>query len=174
MVVRPLRETEARDGFRSDDPELDRFFHRYAGQNQFRHHLGTTYVALDDDVIVGYATVASCSIEVKDLPAKTARRRPPYPLPALRLARLAVSAAHQRRGIGSELMRAVFLIALEQSRRSGCAFVVVDAKEAAVPFYARFGFEVQPVLAGALDTRPLPRTMFLEIGAIPAAPTAAE
>lgn len=125
-------------------------------------------VALEDDVIVGYATVASCSIEVKGLPVNAAKKLPAYPLPALRLVRMAAAETHQRRGIGSELMRAVFLIAQEQSRRTGCAFVVVDAKEAAVPFYARFGFEAHPVIAGELDTRPSPQAMFLEIGAIPA------
>jgi len=30
-----------RSAFRSESIELDRFFHRYTGQNQFRHHIGT-------------------------------------------------------------------------------------------------------------------------------------
>ena len=40
---------------------LDRFFARYAGQNQFRHHIGATYVALESETILGFATV-SCGI----------------------------------------------------------------------------------------------------------------
>ena len=49
IEVRPLRETDNRATFRSGDPDLDHFFARYAGQNQFRHHTGTTYVAVEAD-----------------------------------------------------------------------------------------------------------------------------
>jgi hypothetical protein len=44
--------------FRSGDVDLDRFLERYAGQNQFRHHVGTTYVAVETGRIIGYVTVA--------------------------------------------------------------------------------------------------------------------
>lgn len=43
--VRRLEPDDDRSGFRSGNVELDRFFLRYAGQNQFRHHIGTTYIA---------------------------------------------------------------------------------------------------------------------------------
>ncbi|MES9879568.1 MAG: hypothetical protein ABW185_01650 [Sedimenticola sp.] len=44
--IRRLESNGDRSGFRSGNIELDRFFQRYAGQNQFRHHIGTTYVAI--------------------------------------------------------------------------------------------------------------------------------
>ena len=56
--VRLLRPTDDRSRFRSGNADLDRFFARYAGQNQFRHHVGVTYVAVRDDDILGFATVA--------------------------------------------------------------------------------------------------------------------
>ena len=37
-----------RTSFRSGDADLDRFFHQFARQHQFRHHLGVTYVAVED------------------------------------------------------------------------------------------------------------------------------
>ena len=40
-------QTDDRTRFRSGDADLDRFFQAYAGQNQFRHHIGTTYVAVE-------------------------------------------------------------------------------------------------------------------------------
>lgn len=168
IEVRRLRASDDRTGFESGSADLDRFFTRYAGQNQFRLHIGTTYVAVDDsDTILGYVTVASCSIEAADLPKKQAKRFPAYPMPALRLARMAVVKEHQCSGVGVLLMRAVFVIARDQARRSGCAFVVVDAKPGVESYYARFGFEMLPVRAGELDARPTPAPMFLEIGAIP-------
>lgn len=137
------------------------------GQNKFKHYVGTTYVAVDDGVIVGFATVAACSIEVAEVPRRLARRLPTYPIPALRLARMAVAADRQRGGIGTLLMKAVFLIARDQARRAGCAFVVVDAKHGAEAFYERYGLEAIPIEAGELEAKPTPTPMFLELGAIP-------
>lgn len=168
ITVRQLRELDDRSVFRSGHEDLDRFFQRFAGQNQFRLHIGTTYVALDDaGVIVGFVTVASCSVEMKDLPKKLAKKLPTYPIPALRLARMAVADGQQRQGVGSMLMKAVFLLARDQARKTGCAFVVVDAKKGAETYYERWGFEPIPVLAGAIDARPSPLSMFLELGALP-------
>ena len=65
------------------------------------------------------------------------------------------------------LMKAVFLLARDQARKTGCAFVVVDAKKGAEAYYERWGFEALSVLAGELDARPAPVPMFLELGAIP-------
>lgn len=168
LLVRLLRESDDRTKFRSGHEDLDRFFFRYAGQNQFRLHIGTTYVAVDESgTVTGFVTVASCSIEVRDVPKKLAKRFPSYPIPALRLARMAVAEGLQRSGVGSLLMRAVFVIARDQARKSGCAFVVVDAKPGAEAYYERWGFEPLPVEAGEVDARPIPKPMFLELGAIP-------
>ena len=42
MEIRALRNTDDRTTFRSGDADLDRFLAKYAGQNQFRHHIGVT------------------------------------------------------------------------------------------------------------------------------------
>src|SRR6266511_878312 len=101
MEIRVLRESDERARFRSGDADLDRFLVKYAGQNQFRHHIGTTYVAVEAGHILGYATVAAGNMEGDALPATARRTVPRYPLPVLRLARLAVDAAVQNRGVGS-------------------------------------------------------------------------
>ncbi|MBI4701116.1 MAG: GNAT family N-acetyltransferase [Deltaproteobacteria bacterium] len=127
MEIRPLRETDDRGGLRSGDPELDRFFAKFAGQNQFRHHLGTTYVAVEDNRICGFATVAPGNVEAEALPATLRRRLPRYPLPVLRLARLAVDGAAQGGGVGNALLRHVFLLALKMSEEYGCVGVLALA-----------------------------------------------
>ena len=90
MEIRALRESDNRSVFNSGDLDLDRFFQKYAGQNQFRHHIGATYVAVEGDRVAGYATIAPGHIEIENLPAARRKRLPQYPLPILRLARLAV------------------------------------------------------------------------------------
>ena len=63
--VRRLDRGDGRTDFRSGNVDLDRFFVSYAGQNQFRHHIGTTYVAVDrTGFIAGFATVTTLSIVI--------------------------------------------------------------------------------------------------------------
>jgi len=163
MEIRQLRESDDRSTFRSGDIELDRFFARYAGQNQFRHHLGVTYVAVEGSGIRGYATVAPGNVEGEHLPAVIRRRVPRYPIPVLRLARLAVAESARSAGLGSALLRHVFIMALKMSGDFGCAGVVVDVKPAALEFYKRFGFSPLEVTAGRLETRPESTAMFLPL-----------
>lgn len=168
IAVHQLRESDDRSKFRSGHVDLDLFFSRYAGQNQFKLNIGTTHIAVDDSgAIVGFVTVASCSIEVVNVPKKLAKRLPSYPIPALRLARMAVAEALQRAGVGALLMKTVFFLAHQQARSTGCAFVVVDAKPGAETYYLRWGFEALSIEAGELASKPTPTAMFLELGAIP-------
>ncbi|WP_145354370.1 GNAT family N-acetyltransferase [Roseimaritima multifibrata] len=167
IKVRPLRPDDRRDEFTSGDIDLDRFFQKFAGQNQFRLHIGTTYVAVNAECIVGFVTVSATSIVITDLPKGLRNRLPKYPLPALRLARLAVARNEQGRGIGKLLLRATFDLAREMAKRTGCIGVVVDAKPDAIQFYKRYGFESLEVISGKLGDRPAPQPMFLPLGSIP-------
>jgi GNAT superfamily N-acetyltransferase len=167
IEVRLLRPSDDRSSFQSGNTDLDRFFHQFAGQNQFRHHIGATYVAIDEGEIAGFATVAAAQIEIDDLPKKRKKKLPRYPLPVLRLARLAVAISAQGRGVGRFLLLAVFQIAHEVANSVGCIGVVVDAKPEAVRFYERYGFEPLDVVEGGLNSRPEPLPMFLPLSSIP-------
>ena len=165
MEIRALRASDDRSYFRSGDSDLDRFFEKYAAQNQFRHHIGTTYVAVEDRIL-GYVTVAAGHIEIEALPAAARKRLPRYPLPILRLARLAVDQSAQGRGRGHELLRFVLRLAVQMSDELGCLGVVVDAKPGAVDFYRSFGFVVLDVREGQSPGRPQTTAMFLGLSDI--------
>lgn len=166
--VRRLRPEDDRSGFRSGNLELDRFFLQYAGQNQFRHHIGTTYVAVEGTGrILGFATVTVSEVRAKRLPAAVGKRLPRYPLPVLRLARLAVDARARGQGVGALLLATVLALARDLADNVGCFGVLVDAKAEAVAFYERLGFLALEAEAGQLGDRPEPTQMFLEVAAIP-------
>ena len=167
--VRRLEHRDDRSGFRSGNIDLDRFFQRYAGQNQFRHHVGTTYVAVQGDHISGFVTVSSGEMVAEKLAKRLRKRLPAYPLPILRLARLAVDERFQGHGIGKLLLRAILELALEMRDRVGCIGIVVDAKPDAVDFYSTLGFTPVELISGSLGDRPEPIAMFLPIGQIAAA-----
>jgi len=167
--IRPLERGDDRAGFSCGEPALDRFFQHFAGQNQFELHLAVTYVAVTEARILGFATVAASSIERKQVPPSSVRRRlPSYPLPALRLARLGVDTSAQGLGVGRALLCHVLVLALDQRDRLGCVGVVTDAKPDAIGFYERYGFTpLEGVREGALHGAPTP--MFLAMSAIAAA-----
>ena len=164
--IRPLAKDDDRGGFSCGQPDLDRFFEHYAGQNQFKLHLAVTYVAVVEARIVGFATVAASSVERASVPSDRLRKRlPAYPIPVLRLARLGVDLRAQGLGIGKALLRQVLALAVEQRDRLGCVGIVTDSKPDAVSFYEGLGFvAIEGVREGLLHGEPLP--MFLAIDTI--------
>jgi len=169
MEIRALSQSDDRSAFHSGDPDLDRFLRKYAGQNQFRHHIGTTYVAVEGSRVAGYATVAPGHIEIDDLPPALRKTLPRYPLPILRLARLAVDKSFRGQGLGRQLLRFVLDLALQMAGDFGCLGVVVDAKPGAVSFYRQFGFSPLEVVEGHSLARPPATAMFLPLRHIEAA-----
>lgn len=167
VEIRALRPGDDRQTFRSGDEALDLFFHRFAGQNQFRHHVGVSYVALEAGQILGFVTVSPATLDTEALPS--GRRMPPYPLPVLRIARLAVDARARGRGLGRALLRYALELAERMRDELGCVGVLVDAKPDAVGFYADFGFTPVTALEGAARTIPAATPLYLPLGAIPGA-----
>ncbi len=168
ILIRHLRPSDDRSAFTCGNPDLDRYFQSYAGQNQFRHFIGVTYVAVDaEDHVYGFVSVATTSIMAADLGEATAKRLPGHPLPALRLTRLGVSGHAQGMGIGGELVNLVLDLALQQAKTAGCVGVVIDAKPDAVAFYTGLGFVSLAVIQGELGDRPAKTPLFLSLHEIP-------
>ncbi len=165
VEIRSLQRSDNRQEFHSGDEALDVYFHRYAGQNQFRHHLGVTYVAVEEERILGFVTVSPGSLDAEELPS--GRRPPPYPVPILRVARLAVDESARGTGLGRALLRFSIELAEQMMEEFGCVGLLVDAKSDAVAFYQRYGFVALQVVAGAALLRPEPTPMFLALGSVP-------
>ena len=136
--IRKLEATDDVSGFRSGNDDLDRYLHRYAQINQLQLGIGVTYLAVEAGDIAGYATVAAAEGRAVDFDSLRSRKLPRYPLPLLRLARLAVALAWQRKGVGNQLLRHVLGLALRMDGDLGCVGVVVDAKPAAAKYYRQF------------------------------------
>ena len=114
-------------------------------------------------------TVAPGHIEIEDLPVAQRKKLPRYPLPILRLARLAVDVSVRGQGLGKQLLRFVLRLALRMAEEFGCIGVVVDAKPGAVTFYRQFGFLALEAVEGQSPARPPATAMFLPVKEIAAA-----
>jgi GNAT superfamily N-acetyltransferase len=130
-----------RAGFECGDGPLNDFLIRLAGQQQ-RRGLSKTYVALADSgsELAGFITLSVGQVATQALPP--ALKLPRYPIPVMRISRLAVAAHRQGQGIGQELLAFALRLTLGFSTQVGIYAVIVEAKHVkAADFYRRLGFQ---------------------------------
>jgi GNAT superfamily N-acetyltransferase len=138
--IEPLAAHHIRENFNCGETALDDFLCHLAGQQQ-RRGFGKTYVALADDeiTVAGFITVSAGQLATDSLPPTM--KLPRYPVPVLRIGRLAVDTRFQGQGLGKALLKSALGLALELSEHIGLYAVVVEAKhEKAKTFYERLGF----------------------------------
>jgi predicted N-acetyltransferase YhbS len=92
-----------RKRFDCGEPALNEYLRRFAEQHA-RSNLSRSFVAAQENRVLGYYSLAAGSIQRSNLPAELQGRYPNFPLPVVRLARLAVSLDAQGRGIGQDLL----------------------------------------------------------------------
>lgn len=144
-VPEPLGAHHGLDGFDCGKPALSEWLRRHARQAQASGS-AKTFVVADDDRVAGYFSLTVGQIDVLDAPERIRKGMGLYPLPVVMLARLAVSARDQGRGIGLGLLRdairRTFLIAEQAGIR---AMLTHPLDEQAARFYSRFGFIASPL-----------------------------
>jgi GNAT superfamily N-acetyltransferase len=137
--IEPLAKQD-RTTFASGSDDLDRYLPEQASQD-VRRRVASCFVAVADDQIAGFYTIAATSLVLDLIPSDRARRLPRYPtIPAVLLGRLAVATAHQGKRLGGALVADALLRA---TRADIMAYaMIVDAKdESAARFYEHLGFE---------------------------------
>lgn len=119
---------------------LNEFLSRYALKNDLLG-IGRSFVAFDENEgIVGYFTLATAQVVFEDIPDEYRGKLPKYPVPALRIARLAVSKGLQGKGIGRWMLTQAFIKIIHVAEITGLYFIIVDAKENSKRFYEQYGF----------------------------------
>jgi GNAT superfamily N-acetyltransferase len=164
VLIRRLEEQDEVESFDCGDEALNNYLRRHAWANQQQSSIGVTYVATDDAAprtAIGYFTLATASVTPDKLPKKYVRGLPPYDLPLILLARLAVDRRFSGKGLGHALISEAFKIAPRVADDVGCRCIVTDAYRDRVDWYARYGFIA---IEGAAESGP--QRMFLDIRTI--------
>jgi GNAT superfamily N-acetyltransferase len=145
LQPRPLRKDDAVAGFDCGADELNRFIERYAYQSQ-QSQSARTYISFTEDGrLAGYYSLAFGSVEYDSVPERIRKGLARHEVPAMVLARLAVSKEFQGRGLGKQLLRDALLRTIQAADIAGLRAVIVHAKdEAAKQFYEQFRFEPFP------------------------------
>lgn len=161
VIIRRLEELDQVEGFDCGDDPLNHYLKRHAWANQQKSSIGVTYVAVDEGAprtVLGYFTLATASVPRDAFPKKYVRGLPPYDLPLILLARLAVDRRFSGKGLGHALVSEAFKVALRVADDVGCRCIITDAYQDRTDWYARYGFVP---LEGAAESGP--QRMFLDI-----------
>ena len=131
--------------FDCGNEQLNVYLKKYALQNQ-KKNISNTFVAQNGDKVIGYYTLTFGSVLKEDLPEKTSKNLPSYPVPVIILARLAVDKTERGNGLGRGLLKNAVLRTLQASEIAGLKAIMVKAKdEEAKAFYEKFDFQVSPI-----------------------------
>ena len=151
-ITLPDGKLHDRSGFSCGIAALDDYLHQRAGQHQ-RDGIATTHVLTDNTQparILGFCALSAAQLHLSELQQADLKRLPAYPVPAMRMGRLAVSASEQGKGYGQLLLGHVVNLALSVRQTMGVRVLIVDAKDAqAAAFYERYGF--RPTTSKALS-----------------------
>lgn len=120
--------------FSSGNDDLDKYLREYALKND-RNGYGKTFLLYDNDELIGFFTICSASIKFENL------NLPKYPIPAVRIPRLAIRKDKQGQGYGRELLKQALIRVLCILQKVGVRLVIVDAKETSASFYEHYGFQ---------------------------------
>jgi GNAT superfamily N-acetyltransferase len=133
LIIEPLA-GHNRESFDSGNQILDDWLKRYSSQNE-RRGFSRTYVALIDNVVAGYVSLATGDMDRDDVPDNIAKGAP-RDVPVVVIGRLAVDRGAQGRGLGGKLLAFALQRSLDVAEKVGVRAVVINAiSERARDFY---------------------------------------
>lgn len=143
IKIVPISKRIERKDFNCGIDELDQYLRQFAIPND-KKNIGKTFVAALEskpDKPIGYYTVSMAQILFTDLPDSIKKGLPKYPVPAMRIGKLAVDSHFKGMRIGSFLLKDALLRAVNISSEVALNCVIVDAlNEVAKSFYLKYGF----------------------------------
>jgi GNAT superfamily N-acetyltransferase len=131
-------------GFSCGEPSLDAWLAEQAGPADARRTARTWVWADQDGAVVGYYALAAHKVARDEVPSKVGRGGP-VEIPAVLLARLALSESLRGQGLGAVLVADALQRVVDATQTVAARLVVVDAlHERVARFYEALGFRRIP------------------------------
>lgn len=117
----------------SHNEDIDNFLKHEALFEQ-NLHLNTTHLLIYENELLGFVSLCNDCIPL-EVDEKESYGFTYRTIPAIKIARLAVSSKYQRKGIASKLIDYVLYLALKMRNVSGLAFITLDCYAHRLSFY---------------------------------------
>jgi GNAT superfamily N-acetyltransferase len=134
-----LNDTENVKNFCCTDEQLNDFFQNDA-LSDHRNLYSITHLVKQQDQIIGFFTLITDTIDIKNVDGSAFSDYQYSKLPAIKIARLATHKDYEGRGIGKYMIASIFEIVSSLTRDVGCSVITVDAKQNAIGFYKKYAF----------------------------------
>jgi len=148
-----------RAGFDCGVDALNRYLKTLAGQHRAKG-IATSFVLIDANqptTILGFYSLSAAALAFDRLSEADRKGLPAYPIPAVRIGRLATSTSSRGQGLGELLLQNAIKRILLARTTLGVYAIVAEAKDAAAEsFYSKYGFRL-------CDTET--RQLYLPLGA---------
>ena len=148
-----------RAGFDCGSEPLNRYLKTLATQHRAKG-IATTFVLIgsaEPSGILGYYALSAAALSFESLADADRKGQPAYPIPAVRIGRLAAATSVRSKGFGELLLQNAIKRILQSRDTLGVNAVIVEAKGAAAEgFYRRYGFRI---------CDPQSRQLYLPLGA---------
>ena len=126
-------------GFDCDVESVNTYLHNNMARD-FKSSTAKPHLAVVDDEVIGYFTLASHAIEKIELKGALKSSCPYRSVSSIIIGKLAVDKFYQGNGLGMWLLGQAIKIAWESSRDVGTKLVVLNAREGTEAFYQQAGF----------------------------------
>ena len=127
--------------------DMENFLRNEAYDDQEKG-LSRTYLFVEDGKLIAYLSLCNDAIRL-EFEERDDMELPYTTIPAVKVARLAVSVDYQGKGIGKEALQFAIYVAQMVRDYSGVVFLTLDCYEHRVSYYEKFGFQrnlFQPVV----------------------------
>jgi predicted GNAT family N-acyltransferase len=142
-----------RTGFDCGVEALNRYLKNLAAQHRTKG-IATTFVVVDSvrpTKILGYYSLSAATLLFDQLTDVDRKGLPTYPIPAVRIGRLAAAVSARGQGLGELLLQNAIKRVLLSRSTLGVYALVVEAKDASAEgFYRKYGFRLCDVEARQL------------------------
>ncbi len=143
-VIQKLERSHIVEPFDCGYEDLNRYISRFALNNQSAGS-AQTYVAVADNAVVGYYSLAVGAVAHSQAPPRIAKGLARHPVPVMLLARLAVDGEVKGRGLGAALLHDALARTVQAADIASIRAVIVHAKDdVARRFYEHFDFNPSP------------------------------
>lgn len=143
-VIQKLERSHSVEPFDCGYEDLNRYIGRFALNNQAAGS-AQTYVAVVDNQVVGYYSLAVGAVAHSEAPTRMVKGLARHPIPVMLLARLAVANEAKGKGLGAALLHDALARTLQAADIAGIRAVIVHAKDdKARRFYEHFDFDPSP------------------------------
>jgi GNAT superfamily N-acetyltransferase len=143
-TIQKLDRSHIVEAFDCGYEDLNRYISRFALNNQSAGS-AQTYVAIADEKVVGYYSLAVGAAAHSQAPTRMVKGLARHPVPVMLLARLAVDNEVKGRGLGAALLQDALARTLQAADIAGIRAVIVHAKDDdARRFYEHFDFDPSP------------------------------